>query len=211
MLIDTGLVLFAGASLALIVVPGPDMIYVITRGISQGRTVGLLAAWGACSGLLLHTALAAVGLSALLANSVVAFSVVKYAGAAYLFYLGIMALLSKKGLGGSPGEAAPPVRLRTAFVQGFASDVLNPKVALFFMAFLPQFVNPGAETVASQMLLLGMVYTLLSTVIFSCIAFFSGAFGEWLLGKRGVAGLLRWVTGGVLIALGLRLLLPSHG
>ncbi|CAN5895227.1 LysE family translocator [soil metagenome] len=210
MLIDTGLMLFAGASLALILVPGPDMIYVITRGISQGRTVGLLAAWGACSGLLLHTALAAVGLSALLAKSAAAFSVVKYAGAAYLLYLGIRALLSKKGFSSSPDKAKPPVRLRTAFIQGFASDVLNPKVALFFIAFLPQFVSPVAGTAASQMLLLGAVYTLLSVVIFSCIAFFSGAFGEWLLGKRGVAGLLRWVTGGVLIGLGLRLALPDR-
>ena len=206
---DMNLALFLTASLALIVTPGPDMIYVVTRGIAQGRRVGLVSAWGACAGLIFHTALAAAGLSALLRSSATAFTVVKYVGAAYLIYLGVKALLTGDDFS-LTGSAGPGAGLRKAFFQGVASNVLNPKIALFFLAFLPQFVHPATGSAASQMLVLGLIFTLLALVIFNVIAYFSGTLGELFGRKPAFANVLRWFTGSVLIGLGLRLALPSR-
>ena len=209
MLNDMNLALFLTASLALIVTPGPDMIYVVTRGVSQGRRVGLVSAWGACAGLIFHTALAAAGLSALLRSSATAFMVVKYVGTAYLIYLGVRSLLSKNSFS-LTGDAVPKAGLRKAFFQGVASNVLNPKIALFFLAFLPQFVHPATGSAASQMLVLGLAFTLLALAIFNIIAYFSGTLGEFLGRKPAFANILRWFTGSVLIGLGLRLAFPSR-
>ncbi len=207
---EVNLILFLTASLALIATPGPDLIYVVTRGVAQGRRAALVSACGVCSGLVVHTSFAAIGLSALLARSAVAFSVVKYAGAAYLIYLGIKALLSRESLVAT-GEAAPAAsRLRGVFWQGVASNVLNPKVALFFLAFLAQFVGAGAGNAAVQMLVLGSIFPLLGLVFLSFVAFFSGALGDWIGGRPNVAVALRWLTGSVLIGLGLRLALPER-
>lgn len=206
---DMNLALFLTASLALIVTPGPDMVYVVTRGVSQGRRVGLVSAWGACTGLVFHTALAAAGLSALLRSSATAFMVVKYVGAAYLIYLGLRAFLSRENFSVT-GDDVPKARLGKVFFQGVASNVLNPKVALFFLAFLPQFVHPATGSAASQMLVLGLTFTLLALGIFNIIAYFSGALGELLGRKPAFANVLRWFTGSVLIGLGLRLALPNR-
>ncbi|MGB3681440.1 MAG: LysE family translocator, partial [Rubrobacteraceae bacterium] len=208
---EMNLALFLTASLALIVTPGPDMIYVVTRGVSQGRRVGLVSAWGACSGLVVHTALAAVGLSALLRSSATAFTVVKYVGAAYLIYLGVKSLLSREGFS-LREDSVPKLGFGKVFFRGVASNVLNPKIALFFLAFLPQFVHAGAGTgaAASQMLVLGSMFTMLALVIFSVIAYFSGTLGGALARKPAFANVLRWFTGSVLIGLGLRLALPDR-
>ena len=206
---DVNLVLFLTASLALIVTPGPDMIYVMTRGIAHGRWVGLVSAWGACSGLIFHTALAAAGLSALLRSSATAFMLVKYAGAAYLIYLGVKALLNKTSFSVDE-NAVLKTGFGKAFFQGMASNVLNPKVALFFLAFLPQFVHPATGGAAGWMLVLGTCFTLLALTIFTAIAYFSGLLGELLSRKPAFANALRWFTGSVLIELGLRLALPGR-
>ncbi|MGB3633777.1 MAG: LysE family translocator, partial [Rubrobacteraceae bacterium] len=121
----TGFILFLTASVALIVTPGPDMIYVVTRGVAQGRAAGLVLAWGACLGLVVHTVLASVGLSTLLQSSVTAFTGVKYVGAAYLIYLGIKAFINRENFS-APRESAPKLRLKKVFLQGVASNVLNP-------------------------------------------------------------------------------------
>lgn len=209
MLTDMNLALFLTASLALIATPGPDMIYVVTRGVSQGRRVGLVSAWGVCAGLVFHTALAAAGLSALLRSSAAAFMVVKYVGAAYLIYLGVKALLTRDSFSLAE-NTAPQSGLGKAFFQGVASNVLNPKIALFFLAFLPQFVHPATGSAASQMLILGLTFTLLALMIFNVIAYFSGTLGDLLGRKPAFANVLRWFTGSVLIGLGLRLALPSR-
>lgn len=206
---DMNLALFLTASLALIVTPGPDMVYVVTRGVAQGRRVGLVSAWGACAGLLFHTALAAAGLSALLRSSATAFMVVKYVGAAYLIYLGVRAFLSRESFPVAEG-AVPKAGLRKVFFQGVASNVLNPKIALFFLAFLPQFVHPATGSAASQMLVLGLSFTVLALGIFNVIAYFSGTLGELLGRKPAFANVLRWFTGSVLVGLGLRLALPNR-
>jgi threonine/homoserine/homoserine lactone efflux protein len=209
---DTNLALFVAASLAVIVAPGPDNIYVLTRGIAQGRKVALASAWGMCSGLLFHTTLAAVGLSAILARSAGAFSLVKYIGAAYLVYLGIRALLSREEFSPS-AEKIFTVKLRNFFLQGLTMNLLNPKVAVFFMAFLPQFVSPSVGTAGSaalRLVALGLVFALLSVVIFSAIALFSGVVGDRLSRNPRFATALQWSTAFVLVGLGVRLALSGR-
>jgi threonine/homoserine/homoserine lactone efflux protein len=208
-LLDANIALFVAASLAVIVAPGPDNIYVLTRGVAQGREVALASAWGMCSGLLFHTTLAAVGLSAILARSAAAFSVVKYAGAAYLIYLGVRALLSKEEFA-SPEAEAPAARLRGFFLRGLTMNLLNPKVAVFFLAFLPQFARPETDGAALRLVALGLVFALLSVVVFSAIALFSGILGDRLSKNPRFANALRWLTGCVLVGLGVRLALSGR-
>ncbi|MCA1838479.1 MAG: LysE family translocator [Actinobacteria bacterium] len=191
------------------VAPGPDNIYVLTRGIAQGREVALASAWGMCSGLLFHTTLAAVGLSAILARSAVAFSMVEYAGAAYLIYLGVRALLSKQDFAPST-EEPPAARLRSFFFRGLTMNLLNPKVAVFFLAFLPQFASPATDGAALRLMALGLIFAFLSVVIFSAIALFSGILGDRLSSNPRFAGALRWMTGCVLVGLGVRLALSGR-
>jgi threonine/homoserine/homoserine lactone efflux protein len=206
--LDTNIALFIVASLAVIVAPGPDNIYVLTRGVAQGREVALASAWGMCSGLLFHTTLAAVGLSAILARSALAFSAVKYAGGAYLIYLGVRALLSREEFVSPEGET-PPVRLRSFFLRGLTMNLLNPKVAVFFLAFLPQFASPATGGAALRLLALGLLFALLSVLVFSAIALFSGILGDRLSKNSRFANALRGLTGCVLVGLGLRLALSA--
>jgi threonine/homoserine/homoserine lactone efflux protein len=205
---DTNLLLFVTASLALIVVPGPDMIYVLTRGVSQGKAAALVSAVGVCSGIQVHTAFAALGLSAILAQSALAFSLVKYAGAAYLFYVGVRTILEKKGF--AAPERAGRAKLSVVFRQGVLSNVLNPTVALFFLAFLPQFVDPAAGAVGLQMLGFGFAFTLMGLAVLSVVALTSGVLGERLRNSPPLANILSWLTGSVLVALGLRLAVPER-
>lgn len=139
-LLETNLVLFLTASVAVIVAPGPDNILVLTRGVSQGRGAAMVSAAGASLGLVVHSVFAAAGLSALLSQSALAFSVVKYVGAAYLIYLGVRSLLDRGRFALPPGQT--PIGLRKVFVQAVVSNVLNPKIAVFFLAYLPQFADP---------------------------------------------------------------------
>ncbi len=209
---DANIALFLAASLAVIVAPGPDNVYVLTRGVAQGREVALASAWGMCSGLLFHTTLAAVGLSAILASSAVVFSVVKYAGAAYLIYLGVRALLSKEEFV-APQEKAPAARFGSFFIRGMTMNLLNPKVAVFFLAFLPQFAGPanGAGGAAPRLLALGLIFALLSLIVFSAIALFAGILGDGLSRNPRFASALQWLTGCVLVSLGVRLALSGRG
>jgi threonine/homoserine/homoserine lactone efflux protein len=201
--------LFFAASLALIATPGQDNIYILTRGIAQGRLAALVSAWGVCAGLLVHTAFAAVGLSAILASSALAFSVVKYVGAAYLVYLGLRIIFSREGLTISEGEGARSASMRMVFVQGVASNVLNPKVALFFLAFLPQFASTGAHGSHLQFLFLGLLFVVLSLVVTTLLALFCGIVGNWLKDKPSAADTIGKAAGGVLVALGVRLALSD--
>ncbi len=205
---ETDLILFLAASLVVIVAPGPDNILVLTRGIAQGRGAALVSAAGASTGLVCHSVFAAVGLSALLAQSALAFSLVKYVGAAYLIYLGVRAFRNKEGFVVSEGTT--PIGLKSVFVQAVASNVMNPKIAVFFLAYLPQFVSPDAGATAPQLLALGLTFALLTWGIFSVIALFSGALGDRLRTHPSLANALRWLTGSVLVGLGLRLALPER-
>jgi threonine/homoserine/homoserine lactone efflux protein len=204
----TNFSLFVAASWALIIAPGPDMIYVITRGMAQGRKAGLLSAVGVTLGILVHTVSAALGLAVLLQTSALVFLTVKYAGALYLIYLGYKTLKSKGSF--TPLASEKMMDPKAIFWQGVLSNVFNPKVALFFLAFLPQFVNPNQGHVGIQMFTLGLLFALFGVAFLSVLGFFAGGIGSWLSGQPRYTGLLRWLTGTVFIGLGLRLALVER-
>ncbi len=208
MIDPTNFSLFLAASWALIIAPGPDMLYVITRGMSQGRKAGLLSALGVTLGILVHTVLAAFGLAVLLQTSALAFLVVKYVGALYLIYLGLKALKDKSRF--EPLKGQTQQGFRSIFWQGVLSNVFNPKVALFFLAFLPQFVNHQNGHVTLQMFLLGIIFAFFGVIFLSVVGYFSGGIGHWLSSQPRFTGLLRWLTGTIFIGLGVRLALAER-
>ncbi len=195
------LALFAAASLALTLVPGPAVLYVVARGVEGGRSAGLASALGVGIGGLVHASCAAVGLSALLASSATAFSVVKWLGAAYLVWLGLQRLLAREEE--DEPAAVEPARLSRVLLQGALIDVLNPKVALFFLAFLPQFVDPAQGAAWSQILVLGGVFVAVGLCTDGLYALLGGTAGGWLRGRSaGFRKGQRYVSGGVYLALG---------
>ena len=197
--------LFLAAALALLLVPGPAVLYVVARSVEGGRLTGLVSVLGVELGTLLHAVFAAAGLSAIVASSAAAFSIVKWLGAAYLVWLGLRHIL-----GGDEGEEEGP-RSRGgegrlgAFSQSVLVQVLNPKVALFFLAFLPQFVDPSRGAAWTQIAILGATLAILGLFTDGLYALLGGTAGDWIRKKSVGAGLRRagrYVTGGVYIALG---------
>jgi threonine/homoserine/homoserine lactone efflux protein len=199
---------FVLAALVLLLTPGPAVLYIVTRSIDQGRRAGLVSVLGVHVGTLAHIFAAAAGLSALLAASATAFSVVKYLGAAYLIYIGVRRLLdrSTKSLA-APGE---PKRLRRAFLDGVVVNVLNPKTGLFFLAFLPQFVSVSRGHVGEQIVSLGVVFVLLGAVTDSLYALTAGSAAQWLRGKPRFLASERWISGGLYIGLGVAAAFSSN-
>jgi len=197
----SSLALFAAASLALAVVPGPAVLYIVAQSVDQGRLAGLYSAAGISVGGLVHVAAATIGLSAILASSATAFTIVKYAGAAYLILLGIRRLLTREELGEEVARA--PRSRRRLFVNGVVVNVLNPKTALFFLAFLPQFVDPDAGAASLQILVLGLLFVAIALCSDSLWALAAGTLGSWLRRSSWFLVLKRWVTGTVFIGLGL--------
>ncbi len=200
MLSLTTIGLFAVASVVLALTPGPDMVYIATRSAAQGRIAGVVSTLGIHAGVLVHTFAAALGLSALIAASAVAFSVVKYAGAAYLIYLGIQTLLSSTET--VEVKTTEPAKLKSIFYQGLVTNVLNPKVILFFLAFLPQFIDPARGNVTLQLFLLGVLLVVVTLPVDIGVALVSGVLGEWFRRRKGVRKAGKWVTGSVFITLG---------
>jgi threonine/homoserine/homoserine lactone efflux protein len=196
-----GLAVFAVAALVLLVIPGPAVLYIVARSVSRGRLAGIVSMLGIQVGGLVHVAAAAAGLSALLVRSAIAFSIVKYAGAAYLVFLGLRRLFGQERIDGT--GVRPELRLRRLFAQGVVVNVLNPKTALFFFAFLPQFVDVDRGSVALQIATLGLVFILLATLTDGMYALAAGAAAGWLRTRRGFARGERFATGGVLVGLGL--------
>ncbi len=194
------LLLFVSAALLLLVVPGPAVFYIVGRSIGHGRNAGLVSAMGIGVGSLVHTAAAAVGLSALLMSSAVAFSTVKYLGAAYLIYLGVQKLRREEPFELS-GDA-PRVKLNRIFAQGIVVNVLNPKAALFFFAFLPQFVDPNRGQVAAQILFLGVLFALLGVTTDTFWALTAGTVADLFRRNPRAMRTQRYVSGGMLISLG---------
>ena len=192
----TALWLFCLAALALLAIPGPAVLYIVVQSAEQGRRVGLASVAGIHVGTLVHVAAATVGLSALIVASAVAFSVVKYAGAAYLVYLGVRKLLERSSYTPVERRREP---LRRAFVRGAIVNVLNPKTALFFLAFLPQFVDADGGGVWSQALVLGFVFVGLGLVTDSLYAVAAGTVGGLIRRRRRA---LRYGSGLVYIGLG---------
>ncbi|MFC6087379.1 LysE family translocator [Sphaerisporangium aureirubrum] len=195
----TTLLVFAAATLALLLVPGPAVVYIVTRSVSQGRAAGLVSVAGIHAGSVVHVAAAALGVSALLAASATAFTVVKYLGAAYLVYLGLRKLFSREARLTTEVTPASPTRL---FSEGFVVNVLNPKTAIFFLAFLPQFTDPAAGPVAAQVLLLGLLWIILGIASDGGYALIAAALAGRLRRSRAAARRLDVVSGLVYIGLG---------
>jgi threonine/homoserine/homoserine lactone efflux protein len=198
----TNLGLFISAALVLLLIPGPAVLYLVGRSVEQGRRAGLVSILGIHTATLVHVAAAALGLSAVLASSALAFGVVKYAGAAYLIWLGLKKIFSRVQ------TADVNVALQThgharLFRDGFIVNLLNPKTALFFLAFLPQFVEVSRGHVAMQIAVLGVLYTVLGFMTDSSYALAAGTAGNWLKNSRGYLKFERYVSGVLFIGLGL--------
>jgi threonine/homoserine/homoserine lactone efflux protein len=201
------LIVFFATVMPLIFTPGPDVIYVMTRGIARGRQAALISTLGICTGYVFHTLLAVLGLTALVYASESLFSVVRYAGAVYLLYLGIKAIRSK-----SPIEFMGDQRLlsnRRMFLTGAMTSAMNPKGILLFFSYFPQFVVPEAGNVMVQLFVIGTLFTVMCGLVYSVYGFFSGAIGQRLLKAPRIADRMKWLTGSVMIGLGLRLALPD--
>jgi threonine/homoserine/homoserine lactone efflux protein len=192
------LLLFVGASLALIVIPGPAVIYLVTRSLDQGRQAGIVSVLGVETGTFAYALAAAAGLTGLIAASETGFAIVKYAGAAYLVYLGVATLLGRGR--GSVHEPATGGRSHL-YVKGLLVQLLNPKVAIFFLAFLPQFVDPARGPDAVQILVLGTVFTLLAMLSDGAYVLLAGTVGQRL--RSDLRARRRLVSGGVCIGLGI--------
>ena len=200
--------LFIGVSWALIIAPGPDMFYVIMRGMTHGRKAGMLSAIGVVCGILVHTTAAALGLTLILQTSAFAFLFVKFMGAAYLLYLGFKAWRDQSTFDLQPSASiAKPGAL---FWQGVLSNVLNPKIAIFFLAFLPQFVDRGSNHVTLQMVILGVTFACFGLCFLLLVGYSSGAIGRWLLYRPRYAQLFQRIAGGILISLGIRLVFTEQ-
>ena len=198
---------FLGASMALTIAPGPDNIFVMTQGIARGRKAAIVTALGMCSGISIHTTAAAFGISAVFYSSAVAFTVVKWAGAAYLLFLAYRTLKERSAVRLAAADDRPAAAL---FRRGFIMNVLNPKVALFFLAFLPQFVTPDTPHFPLRMLLLGAIFMAQAVVIFTLIGYFSGTIGTFILARPRLAQRFDWLTAGVFASLGIRLALAER-
>jgi threonine/homoserine/homoserine lactone efflux protein len=194
--------LFISAALVLLLVPGPAVLYLVGRSVEQGRLAGLVSILGIHTATLVHVAAAALGLSAVLASSALAFGAVKYAGAAYVIWLGLKKILGRVG--------PPDVDVTSQghgyarlFRDGFIVNLLNPKTALFFLAFLPQFVEVSRGRVAMQVAFLGLLFTFLGLITDGCYALAAGTAGDWLKRRRGYLKSERYVSGVLFIGLGL--------
>ena len=191
------LLLFAATAAALVAIPGPNIVYIVARSIDGGRRAGVASAHGVETATLVHVTAAAAGLSALLASSATAFAIVKSAGAAYLLYLAVRTLMAPDGPEAPPPAPSP----RRIFASGVLVNLLNPKVALFFLALLPQFVDPHAGPAWSQILLLGAILAAIGLASDLLYALGAGAVSGRLRGRARLARGRRYVTGGVYLAL----------
>ncbi|MFO7445702.1 MAG: LysE family translocator [Ignavibacteriaceae bacterium] len=199
--------LFIITSAILIVVPGPDFIYVTTRGISEGHKAGVLSALGISIGLLVHTLFAALGLSAIIQASWLAYQVVKYAGACYLIYLGVKTILAKNS---SASAEIKSYKNGSIFTQGVLTNVFNPKAIVTFIALLPQFVDPKIHNHGLQFIFLGIILSLTAILWFSFVGYFAGIVGGHIKRNKLIQSGIKYLSGSVMAALGLRLVIKGE-
>lgn len=205
---SNALLLFISAGLLLNIAPGPDVLYIVGRSLSQGRVAGLISALGIGAGSLVHVAAAALGLSALMVAVPLAYDAVRFTGAAYLVWLGVRAWRSRSG--GLDLRALEHASLGRIFRQGMLTNVLNPKVALFFLAFLPQFTDAARGPLPPQFVYLGMIFVTNGTLVCLAYALAASWLGGWLKSRYDVSTWLNRATGGLFVLLGLRLALGSR-
>ncbi len=209
MISPANLSIFMLATIMLNITPGADMMYVIARSTGQGIKAGIVSALGIAAGCIVHIFAALAGLSAIVAQSATIFGIIKYLGAAYLIYLGVKSLLAKKSISVPANELSHDA-LFSIFRQGMITNVLNPKVALFFLAFLPQFVEAGSPGFAWQILFLGILFNTSGTIVNILVAVLFGKLGNTLLSHPRLWNIQQKVTGALLIGLGIRIALLSR-
>ncbi len=197
--------LFVVASVILCIVPGPDMIFLLGRSLAQGKKAGIVAALGINLGAYVHLIAAALGLSAILATSALAFTIVKWLGAIYLVYTGYKILTGKEAMITINGEKINNQSYSQIFVQGFLSDVLNPKVALFYLAFLPQFIQPMSENKSFQIILLGVTLNIIAIIINIGLVYFASMLSKKLRENSRVSAWLNKALGSLFVLLGIKL------
>lgn len=200
---ESQIIFFFLTSLVVIFIPGQDMVLVMSRGMTQGAKAGIVTAAGVSIGLLGHTILAALGLGALLLSSELLFTILKYIGAAYLAYLGIKLILIR--VNKFEIESANCKPLRKLFLEGSLSNISNPKVTIFYFAFLPQFISSDTQSPAVQLVVLGISFAVLTFLVKAPIGFFAGVASLWIRSRPIVIKLINRVSGGVLIGLGVKL------
>lgn len=201
----SALFLYISASILLTLAPGPDIIFLITQGIAKGRKAGIFTAIGLTLGNSVHTTAAAFGLSVVFRTSEVAFTAFKIVGALYLFYLAYQAIKHRNNRLIVNTEKKE-VNHKGLLLRGFFMNVLNPKVALFFLAFLPQFVNPAYGSIPLQMVLLGLIFMVQVSLVFGVIGYFAGSLGGWILKKPNFAKIMNFISATIFFGLGLKLL-----
>ncbi|HWG81672.1 MAG TPA: LysE family translocator [Gaiellales bacterium] len=191
---------FVATALVLLLIPGPAVLYIVSQSVEHGRRAGLMATLGVHCGTLVHITAAALGLSAILVSSSIAFGAVRLVGAAYLIYLGVRTLADRTARAQAP--APRETRLGLIFRQGILVNVTNPKTALFFFAFLPQFVNRNGAPIPEQIVVLGLTFAVLGLITDGAWAVAAGSAAGWVKGRSTVRSLQRWVTGCIFIGLG---------
>lgn len=197
------LILFCAASIALALAPGPDNIFVLTQSALYGRKAGFLVTLGLCTGLLVHTAAVSLGVAAIFQTSVLAFNILKVVGAFYLLYLAFQAFMASTAE--IDETENKELAWRKLYFRGIIMNLANPKVAIFFLAFLPQFADPSGGSVTMQMLMFGSLFIVTTLLLFGVLAWFSGFLGEWLKGSSKAQIIMNRVAGTVFTGLALRL------
>lgn len=197
--------LFVVTSVVLGLAPGPDNIFILTQSALSGRKTGLIVTLGLCTGILIHTLLVSVGVSVIFRSSEIAFTLLKVAGASYLAYLAWQAFKAKAS-DLEEGEAkASRLKWHRLYIRGIIMNVTNPKVAVFFLAFLPQFADPSNGPISLQLMILGVIFDLVTLLVFTLIAFGAGYLGDWLKRTKGAQTAINYIAGTIFLALALRL------
>ncbi len=205
----TSLYMFIAASFLLCLAPGPDNIYVLTQGMTKSKKAAIVTTLGLCSGIIIHTSAAAFGISVIFQTSELAFNLVKYIGAAYLLYIAYQAFRHRNDkLDLSVQDSSN--ELKKMYAKGFIMNIFNPKVSIFFLAFLPQFVNPELGNVPMQMIILGLVFMALTVVVFSSIGIAGNMLSSKLMENPSISKVLNILTSFVLGALAVKLALSSR-
>jgi threonine/homoserine/homoserine lactone efflux protein len=199
------LAVFVGTGILLNILPGPDTLYIIGRSLSQGKAAGVCAALGISTGAIVHTLLGAFGLSAILATSAYAFTILKYAGCGYLIYQGIRLILEAPGQADVNNRELSRVGLRRIYRQGALTNILNPKVAIFFLAFLPQFISFSSTNKPLSFFILGAIFVTTGTIWCLIVAFFASTLSRRMRQSNTMSGRLRKINGGLFVLLGLKL------
>ncbi|MBT2255911.1 LysE family translocator [Priestia megaterium] len=201
---DIGLIIsFLGAAIVLTLMPGPDNLFVLAQSISNGKNSGIFTSLGLCTGLLVHITASTLGISAIIYQSALAFSIIKYAGAAYLLFLAYKAFSAKKT--NLNVENKPLLTYKSLYKKGVIMNILNPKVSLFFLAFLPQFIDQSNENATQQMFVYGVIFLIQTLVIFSLISIFSGKVGIFLRKNPSISKKITYIEGSLFTLIGLKI------